>query len=116
MESILTSIKKSIGISEEYDQFDLQIIMSINTVLMDLTQRLGVGPPEGFVIEDDTSTWNDFLPNESSGRLEGVKSYISLRVRLLFDPPLNSSHIESINNQIDQLEWTIGLIADESTS
>lgn len=105
MESILTSIKKLLGISEEYEHFDSDIIMHINSALMILTQ-LGVGPKEGFSIEDATSTWLDFLGNKTN--LEAVKSYIHLRVKLLFDPP-SSAVIESINRQITELEWRLNV-------
>ena len=87
MESILTSIKKLLGIEEEYTQFDNDIIMHINTVFLNLTQ-LGVGPSEGFLVEDDTATWYDFIGD--SNQLQAVKSYMYLKVKLLFDPPLLS--------------------------
>ena len=73
MESILTSIKKMLGIEAEYTHFDADIIMHINSVLMILNQ-LGVGPAEGFIIEDDTSTWSDFVPDETPVQLEAIKS------------------------------------------
>jgi len=111
MESILTSIKKLLGPSAEDEHFDPDIIMHINTVLMDL-QQLGVGPAEGFVITDDEDRWSDFVPEASLARLEGIKSYVYLRVRLLFDPPINSAVIESINKQIDRLEWRINVAAE----
>ena len=78
MESILTSIKKLLGITEEYDQFDPDIIMHINSVFMILTQR-GVGPAEGFSIEDDIAVWTDFI--QDIKKLESVKTYIYLKVR-----------------------------------
>ena len=109
MESILTSIKKMLGIAEDYNHFDPDIIMHINTVLMILKQ-LGVGPPEGFLIEDDTSTWVEFV--NDSIKLESIKSYVYLRVKLLFDPPLSSAVIESINRMISELEWRINVTAE----
>lgn len=111
MESILTSIKKLLGPSADDTHFDPDIIMHINTVLMDLNQ-LGVGPEEGFAIEDASAEWTDFVPEASLTRLEGIKSYVYLRVRLLFDPPINSAVIESINRQIDKLEWRINVAAE----
>lgn len=104
MESILTSIKKLLGITEEYEHFDADIIMHINSVLMILTQ-LGVGPPEGFLIQDETSTWTDFVPDTM--KIEAIKSYMYLKVKLLFDPPLSSAVMESYNRQISELEWRI---------
>lgn len=106
MDSILTSIKKLLGIAEEYTQFDDDIIMHINTVFLNLTQ-LGVGPEEGFYIEDDTADWEDFVDVESNIPLQAVKSYVYLKVKLLFDPPLSSSVIESTNRMIAELEWRL---------
>lgn len=114
MESILTSVKKLLGIDETYTHFDSDIIMHINSVLMILTQ-LGVGPEEGFMIEDDTSTWQDFIPEITAAKLELVKSYIYLRVRLLFDPPLSGSVVESINRQIAEFEWRLNVAVDSKT-
>ena len=111
MESILTSIKKLLGITEEYNQFDPDIIMHINSVFMILTQ-LGVGPAEGFSIEDDTAVWTDFI--QDIKKLESVKTYIYLKVKLLFDPPLSSAVIESMNRLINELEWRLN-VAAEST-
>ena len=109
MESILTSIKKLLGIEEEYTQFDNDIIMHINSVFLNLTQ-LGVGPAEGFLIEDDTATWEDFIGD--SNQLQAVKSYMYLKVKLLFDPPLSSSVIESMNRMIAELEWRLKVAVD----
>ena len=109
MESILTSIKKLLGIEEEYTQFDNDIIMHINSVFLNLTQ-LGVGPAEGFLIEDDTATWEDFIGD--SNQLQAVKSYMYLKVKLLFDPPLSSSVIESMNRMIAELEWRFNVAVD----
>lgn len=109
MESILTSIKKLLGIEEEYTQFDNDIIMHINSVFLNLTQ-LGVGPAEGFLIEDDTATWEDFIGD--SNQLQAVKSYMYLKVKLLFDPPLSSSVIESMNRMISELEWRLNVAVD----
>lgn len=109
MDSILTSIKKLLGIVEEYEHFDSDIIMHINTALMTLTQ-LGVGPSEGFVIEDERSEWTDFL--SESLQIESVKSYVYLRVKMLFDPPLSSAVIDSINRQISELEWRLNVAVD----
>ena len=109
MDSILTSIKKLLGIAEEYTQFDDDIIMHINTVFLNLTQ-LGVGPAEGFLIEDDTADWEDFI--EDDAQLQAVKSYVYLKVKLLFDPPLSSSVIESMNRMIAELEWRLNVAVD----
>lgn len=110
MESILISIKKLLGISEDYRQFDDDIIMHINTVFLNLTQ-LGVGPEVGFTIEDDSACWSDFIDIENS-QLHAVKSYIYLKVKLLFDPPLSSSVVEAMNRQIAELEWRLNVAVD----
>lgn len=110
MDSILTSVKKMLGITEECKDFDPDIIMHINTVLMILTQ-LGVGPEEGFYIEDDSSFWDDFVKDLS--KLEAIKTYVYMKVRLMFDPPTSSSAMEATNRIIDELEWRLN-IAGES--
>lgn len=108
MESILVSIKKMLGIDADYKQFDSDIIMHINSVLYVLTQ-MGVGPPNGFKIEGEYETWTDFI--SSSPKLESVKSYIYLKVKMMFDPPLNSAVIESMKQMINELEWRISVTA-----
>lgn len=109
MDSILTSIKKLLGIAEEYEHFDSDLVMHINSVFMVLNQ-LGVGPAEGFSITDKTETWEDFAQNNLM--IQSVKSYVYLKVRLLFDPPSSSAVMESINRQISELEWRLNLSVD----
>lgn len=109
-ESILISIKKLLGISDDYTQFDEDIIMHINTVFLNLNQ-LGVGPEEGFSIEDDSAEWSEFI-GDSNTQLQAVKSYIYLKVKLLFDPPLSSSVIESMNRMIAELEFRLNVAVD----
>jgi hypothetical protein len=109
MESILTSIKKLLGISEEYEHFDIDIIMHINSAFSVLTQ-IGVGPEEGFHIEDASKTWSEFLYDDL--RLEFVIKFIYLKVRQGFDPPTSSAAIEAINRQINELEWRINVAAE----
>ena len=113
MESILISIKKMLGITEDYTHFDNDIIMHINSVLMVLTQ-LGVGPEEGYMIEDEMNTWEEFIGE--STQLQAVKSYVYLKVKLLFDPPLSSSVIESINRMITEFEWRLNIAVDPKDS
>lgn len=105
MESILTSIKKLLGITEEYEHFDPDIIMHINSVFTILTQ-LGVGPSEGFRIEDESTTWDEFIDSDTQN-YEAVKSYIYLKVKILFDPPASSSVMESMNRMISEFEWRL---------
>lgn len=109
MDSILTSIKKLLGITEEYTHFDADIIMHINSVLAILTQ-LGVGPAEGFHIEDASVTWDDYLSNKLY--FEPVKTYIYLKVKLMFDPPLSSAVMESMNRMISELEFRLNAAAE----
>ena len=109
MDSILTSIKKLLGITEEYENFDQDIIMHINSAFMILNQ-LGVGPKNGFSINDKSSTWNEFIPEGNN--LEAVKTYVHLKVKLMFDPPLSSTVIEAIKSQINELEWRLNVSVD----
>ena len=113
MESILTSIKKSVNLEEDCVDYDTDIIMHINTVFSNLTM-LGVGPSSGFRITDNKSKWSDFLGEDI--RLENVKTYTSLRVRLIFDPPSSSAVIEAMKREIDKLEWLINVTAETKQS
>lgn len=113
MESILTSIKKMVGIEDECVDFDTDIIIHINSVISNLT-LLGVGPSSGFRITDKHSKWSDFLGNDH--RLENVKTYTYLRVRLVFDPPSSSAVIEAMKKEIDKLEWLINVTAETKQS
>lgn len=108
-ESILTSIKKLLGLTEEYTNFDADIIMHINSVFMILNQ-LGVGPANGFRIEDENATWDEFITEDDN--LDAVKSYIHLKVKLLFDPPLNSAVMEAMKQTINELEWRLNVKAE----
>jgi hypothetical protein len=112
MESILTSIKKMIGISEEYDHFDPEIIFHINSVFADLNQ-MGVGPEKAFVIEDDSSTWMDFL--QEADNIESVKTYVGIRVKLIFDPPASSTAVAAMQREADKWEWRLNVAADNGT-
>jgi hypothetical protein len=114
MESILTSIKKLLGITEEDEYFDADIIMHINTVFMTLTQ-LGVGPAEGFAIEDKTAIWTDFIENVS--KLQAVKTYIFLKVKLVFDPAsVGSSTLSAYERTIQELEWRLNVEAESKAT
>lgn len=105
MESILISIKKLLGIAEDYTQFDPDIIMHINSALMVLNQ-IGVGPEKPVSITDQLNTWQDTLGDIDN--IEAVKSYIYLKVRILFDPP-SGSVLEALNRQIDEFEWRLSV-------
>ena len=108
MESILLSIKKLLGIMPEYTHFDDDIIIHINTAFAALNQ-LGIGPKGGFMIVDENSAWEEYTTETN---LNMVKTYIYLKVRLLFDPPTSTALIESINRTISELEWRIFLEGD----
>jgi len=108
-DSILTSIKSLLGLQEEDTHFDNDIIMHINSVFFILNQ-LGVGDPNGFSITDRYKRWDSYLSTNLN--LNAVKSYIYLKVRLLFDPPLSNALINIINDQISELEFRIMITVD----
>lgn len=106
--SILNSTKKALGIDPSYDVFDDVLIMHINSVFTKL-QQIGVGPVEGFEIEDDSATWDEFVEKKT---LNSVKSYMYLNVRLLFDPP-TTSHAESAMQAMSkEVEWRLNVHAE----
>lgn len=108
-DSILTSVKKMLGIAEDYTEFDLDIITHINSVFMILAQ-IGIGPADGFMIHDKTTAWRDYIP--SGKNLESVRSYMALKVRLIFDPPLSSSVAEAMKQNITELEFRLNFQAE----
>jgi len=108
-ESILLNVKKILGIAPDYTEFDVDIMTHINSVFSTLTE-LGIGPVEGFAIKDATDMWADFL--EDDLRLNNVRSYMYLRVRLLFDPPMHSYLVTAMQEQIRELEWRINVIRE----
>lgn len=105
-ESILTSVKKLLGITEDYTVFDTDLLIHINSVFLTLSQ-LGVGPKGGFVITSKDETWGDYM--SAGALLNAIKSYVYLKVRLLFDPPSSSSVSDSMRNMISELEWRINV-------
>lgn len=109
MGSILTSVKKMCGIPEEYEHFDLDMVMHINSVFAVLNQ-LGVGPSEGFTISDKSTDWSEFT--EDNAVLSMVESYVGLKVRLIFDPPTSSAVTESINKLVSEFEWRLNVAVD----
>ena len=108
-ESILTSIKKLLGIIDTYENFDTDIIIHINSVFTTLKQ-LGVGPEKGFRITGKTETWDMFMTEEEF--LDSVKTYIYLKVKIVFDPPLNASVMEAYKQEINQFEWRLNVDGD----
>lgn len=107
--SILTSTKKVLGIADDYTVFDLDIITHINAAFSILNQ-LGVGPTDGFMIEDKGDAWDD-LPIPTN-QLNLVKTYVFLKTRMLFDPPTTSFLIEAMNNQISEYEWRLSTMRE----
>lgn len=111
-ESILKTIKEALGIKDEtYTIFDKDIILAINSAISTLTQ-LGVGPENGFNITGYDETWADLLTNSEKNKLEFVKTCIHLKTRLVFDPPSSSFVLDSIKNQISELEWRLNVAVD----
>lgn len=111
-ESILTSVKKVLGIPEYYEHFDQDILLHLNSV-MSILHQLGVGPENGFVVEDDSTTWSDLFDGDiDTNKMSYVKSYVCLRVRLLFDPPASSGVIDAMERQMRELEWRITVTRD----
>lgn len=108
-ESILTSVKKTLGIVEECEDFDQDIIMHINSVLYILHQ-LGVGP-SGAYISNKSTLWSDYL-GDNEHLLNSVKSYMALKVRMMFDPPTSSTVAEAVNQTLKELEWRILCFTD----
>jgi hypothetical protein len=102
MATILEEVKKQVGIVPDYDAFDDQLMMCINSAFATLHQ-LGVGPEEGFLVEPETE-WEDYI---STSRLAFIKSYVSMKVRVMFDPPTSSFALDAINKQIAEYEWRI---------
>jgi hypothetical protein len=102
--SILSTVKKILGLDDANDVFDLDIVVHINSVIVDLNQ-LGIGPVDGFEITGPDETWDSYLGSDPN--LNAVKSYMYLRVRLLFDPPGTSYLINAMTEQILKAEWRL---------
>lgn len=113
-DSILTTTKKILGIDDAYDVFDVDVITHINSAFSTLHQ-LGVGPTAGFAIEDASALWVDFINDD---RMNSVRTYVYLRVRMLFDPPTTSYLVDALNEQRKELEWRLNVTRenDEWTS
>lgn len=112
MDSILSSVKKMLGIDEFCDSFDQDLIIHINSTLVVLNQ-LGVGPAEGYFIKDTNDKWVDFIGDDKT--IEIIKSYVYMKVRLLFDPPQSSAAIEAMNNLVSEFEWRIQVAVDPAS-
>lgn len=110
MNSILTSVKKMLGIDEGLTHFDPEIILFINAVLMQLTQ-IGVGPGSGFMVTGKDETWDTYLAGRTD--LESVKTYVFLKVKLMFDPTIHAYVTDAMERQIRELEWRLNVQVDK---
>lgn len=108
-ESILTSIKQLLGVEESYTVFDLDILTHINSMFSTLHQ-LGLGPNEGFMIESKTEKWSAFI--DDNKLLASVKTFIYIKVRLVWDPPDRSFVIEALQKQADEIGWRLNAAVD----
>jgi len=104
--SILTSIKKLLGIEEDYTHFDSDIIIYINSAFSNLNQ-LGIGPATGFRIDDASAEWSSFIGERLD--LESIKTYIYLKTRFVFDPPQTGYLVDAIKDQIKEFEWRLSV-------
>lgn len=109
--SILTSVKKNLGLEETYTAFDPDIILLVNSALSVLNQ-LGVGPEAGLQIEDSAATWDALIGTDK--RLNNVKEYVFTSVKLSFDPPATSYLISAYKNRLDELTWRINVYREET--
>lgn len=110
--SILISTKKKLGLAADYDAFDVDIIDLINSAFSDLTS-LGVGPANGFMIEDETTEWVDFLGDDLENN--SVKTYVYLKVRSIFDPPATSYLVTAMEKQLEEIAFRLN-VHRESTA
>jgi len=107
-QSILKSTKKMLGVGDDDPTFDLDIMTHINTAISTLTD-LGVGPADGYVIDDETDDWDDFLPETDRVKLSQAKTIVYIRVKMLFDPPTSSYLLDAAEKQLRELEWRLSV-------
>lgn len=107
--SILKSVKKRLGIPDDYDVYDEDVLMNINTALSTLTQ-LGVGPELGFSVQDDSATWEQLLGGDL--RLNMVRDFVTLTSKLMFDPPPTSFGIQAVQKNLEEMAWRIEVAAN----
>lgn len=110
IESILISIRKQVGLGEDCEDFDDDLIMYINSAFLNLKQ-MGVGPDNGYAIQDDSETWEDYINTEENPELitllSAVKTFIYIKVKLIFDPPLSAAVLENMNKTLSETEWRL---------
>lgn len=112
MDSILETVKSSLGVELDYADFDTDILLGINTSLMTLSQ-MGIGPAEGLTVTSIEDVWSDFLTNAVN--LEAAKNYVTINTRLIFDPPATSFVLEAMKSQRDEILWRLGVQVDSIT-
>ena len=110
-DSILMTIRKLVCGNPYADHFDTNLLVHINACFSILNQ-LGVGPENGFVVTDETQSWSSYIADNYI--LNMVKTYVTLKVKKIFDPPLTSSVLEAMDKEISQLEWRLNVAVDPS--
>lgn len=110
-QSILTTVKRTLNLEEDYTYFDYEITTHINSAFGTLHQ-LGIGPVNGFEIEDATAIWSDFMAEDLT--LSPVKSYVYLYVKLLFDPPAQSWVLTAQEQRLDELTWRLNVVREDA--
>ena len=108
-DSILMTIRKLVCGDPYADHFDTDLLVHINACFSILNQ-LGVGPESGFVVTDETQSWSSYVADNRI--LNMVKTYVTLKVKKIFDPPLTSSVLEAMDKEISQLEWRLNVAVD----
>ena len=108
-ESILKTIKQLIGCPDDFEQFDLDLIVHINSAFAALT-HLGVGPKEGYRITGADNAWSEF--EDDAQKLSLIKDYVYIKTRLLFDPPTSGSLMDSLEEQLKEMEWRLYMLYD----
>ena len=106
-ESILKTIKQLIGCPDDFEQFDLDLTIHINSAFATLTQ-LGVGPKEGYRITGPDNVWSEFEEDAQKSSL--IKDYVYIKTRLLFDPPTSSALMDSLKEQLKEMEWRLYIL------
>ena len=108
-ESILKTIKQLIGCPDDFEQFDLDLIVHINLAFATLT-HIGVGPKEGYRITGADNAWSEF--EDDAQKLSLIKDYVYIKTRLLFDPPISGSLMDSLKEQLKEMEWRLYMLYD----
>lgn len=110
MDSILNNVKKLLGIDSEDDSFDVDVMTMINSTIPSLAQ-MGIGPSNGYMVTSADDKWTDWITTNTIN-LQGVKTYLYLKIKLIFDPPTNSTVVEAFNKNLNELEWRMMLAVE----